>query len=523
MNSQPAVQNLAAALTKWETPRAMMGVAARRVRGAVGLSMLFSSYAFLLAFLPLTLAGYYLLRRIGRREASITFLLIASLVFYAQWNLAHCALLVLSVAVNYALGRLAAEGPESGRRIALHVAIAFNLSLIFWFKYFDFAASNAATLVGLDYALMHLVLPLGISFFTFQQIAYVVDCRRTGDCERNPRDYALFVTFFPQLIAGPIVHHGYTRPQFADLGKNRVNLDLIPYGVMIFAMGLAKKTLIADPIARAIDPLFAAAAAGDVLTMAEAWTAMVGYTLQIYFDFSGYCDMAIGLGLLFGIRLPVNFMSPYKARSIIEFWRRWHMTLSAFLRDYVYIALGGNRKGELFRLRNVFLTMLIGGIWHGAAWTFVVWGFIHATLITLNHAARLYLPQLDAMRSPVSVFLKRASLLMAVMIAWIFFRSETLPAAFSMTAALAGAPGPLPVSSSILALMAIAACLALFAPNSLEVAGYQEKLSAAFPRPAGFAPKFLQPTPLAALSAAILLVGGLAAAWKPAVFIYFNF
>ncbi|NWG70420.1 MAG: MBOAT family protein [Parvularculaceae bacterium] len=501
----------------------MIAVADRRAGSAGGPSMLFSSYAFLLVFLPLTLAGYYFLRHFGRREASISFLLVASLVFYAQWNLAHCALLILSIAVNYALGRLAAEGPEKGRRVALHVAIAFNLSLIFWFKYFDFAASNAAALVGLDYALLNIVLPLGISFFTFQQVAYVVDCHRTGECERSPRDFALFVTFFPQLIAGPIVHHGYTRPQFANLAKNPVNLDLIPYGVMIFAMGLAKKTLIADPIARAIDPLFAAAGAGDILTAAEAWTAMVGYALQIYFDFSGYCDMAIGLGLLFGIRLPINFMSPYKARSIIEFWRRWHMTLSAFLRDYVYIALGGNRKGELFRLRNVFLTMLIGGVWHGAAWTFVIWGLIHAALITLNHAARLWLPQLDVMRSPPAVVAKRAALMTAVMIAWIFFRSETLPAAFGMTASLVGAPGPLPVSGSILALMALAAGLALFAPNSLEIAGYQEKLSAAFPRPAGFAPKFLQPTPLAALSAAILLVGGLAAAWKPAVFIYFNF
>jgi D-alanyl-lipoteichoic acid acyltransferase DltB (MBOAT superfamily) len=485
--------------------------------------MLFTSYAFMLVFLPVTLAGFYLLRRLGRREASITFLLIASLVFYAQWSLAHAALLVLSIAANYALGRLAAEGPPPMRRLALHTAIAFNLSLIFWFKYFDFAAANAASLVGLDYALLNIVLPLGISFFTFQQVAYVVDCHRTGECEKSPRDFALFVTFFPQLIAGPIVHHGYTRPQFSDLGRNPVDLNLLPYGVMIFAMGLAKKTLIADPIARAIDPLFAAAAAGEALTGAGAWCAMIGYALQIYFDFSGYCDMAIGLGLMFGVRLPVNFMSPYKARSIIEFWRRWHMTLSAFLRDYVYIPLGGNRKSELFRLRNIFLTMLIGGIWHGAAWTFVVWGLIHATLITANHAARLLLPQLDAMQSPLSAAIKRASLLAAVMLAWVFFRSESLPAALRMIAALGAAPGALPVSPIILALMGFAALLALFAPNSLEVAGYQEKLSIAFPKPQGFAAKFLQPTPLSALATAILLVGGVAVAWKPAVFIYFNF
>jgi D-alanyl-lipoteichoic acid acyltransferase DltB (MBOAT superfamily) len=248
---------------------------------------------------------------------------------------------------------------------------------------------------------------------------------------------------------------------------------------------------------------------------------MTGYALQIYFDFSGYCDMAIGLGLMFGVRLPVNFQSPYKARSIIDFWRRWHMTLSAFLKNYVYIPLGGNRGGELFRLRNVFLTMLIGGIWHGAAWTFVVWGLIHASLILANHAARLVLPQLDAMQSPVSVLVKRASLLFAVGVAWIFFRSVDLDAALRMTAALFAAPGTAAASWPVLALMALAAAIALFAPSSLEVAGYTEKLASAFPKPAS--PRILQPTPLSALATAVMLVAGVAVAWKPTVFIYFNF
>jgi D-alanyl-lipoteichoic acid acyltransferase DltB (MBOAT superfamily) len=486
--------------------------------------MVFSSYDFLLAFLPLTLAGFYLLRRFGWREQSVTFLLVASLVFYAQWNLAHAALLVLSIAVNYALGRLAAEGANDGaRRWALQIAIAFNLSLIFWFKYFNFAASNAAAVIGVDYTLLNIVLPLGISFFTFQQVAYVVDCHRTRAAEKNPRDFALFVAFFPQLIAGPIVHHRYTRPQFSELAKHPVNFDALPHGVMIFALGLAKKALIADPIARAIDPIYAAAGAGEAIGGFAAWAAMIGYSLQIYFDFSGYCDMAIGLALLFGVRLPVNFMSPYKARSIIEFWRRWHMTLSTFLRDYVYIPLGGNRRGEIFRLRNIFLTMLIGGVWHGAAWTFVVWGLIHASLITLNHAARLWLPQLDAMQSPVSIFLKRAALLLAIMLAWIFFRSSDLGAAVTIAGGLLADPGETAIAPEICALMIFAAGLALFAPSSLEIAGYQEKLSAAFPKPAGFSTRFLQPTPMSALSTAILLIAGLAVAWKPAVFIYFNF
>jgi D-alanyl-lipoteichoic acid acyltransferase DltB (MBOAT superfamily) len=503
--------------------RGASGSAARPDAAAArGPFMLFSSYEFLLVFLPATIAGFYILRGFGFRRASVTFLLVASFAFYARWSLPHLMLLLGSIAANYLLGRLAAEGPgEAARRWAMHVAIAFNLSLIFWFKYFDFAASNAAALTGLDYTFFNLVLPLGISFYTFQQIAYVVDCRRTGACEKNPRDFALFVSFFPQLIAGPIVHHGQTRPQFAALAQGPVNLAMLPYGLMIFAMGLAKKALIADPIARAIDPLYAAAAAGSAPGAVTAWTAMTGYALQIYFDFSGYCDMAIGLALMFGVRLPVNFMSPYKARSIIEFWRRWHMTLSAFLRDYVYIPLGGNRGGELFRLRNIFLTMLIGGIWHGANWTFIVWGLIHASLITLNHAARLWLPALDAMQSPTAVAMKRGALLLAVSIAWIFFRSADLDAALRMTAGLFAAPGPSPAGAEILALIAFAAALALFAPNSLEIAGYTDKLSTAFPRPASR--RLLAPTPLSAIATAILLVGGLAVAWKPAVFIYFNF
>ncbi len=484
--------------------------------------MLFSSYQFLLVFLPLTLCGFYGLRALGRRETSLTFLLVASFAFYGFGSLAHLSILVGSIAVTYALARVAASASHEGvRTLAYHAGLAFNLSLIFWFKYFDFAASNAAAIVGADYTMRNIVLPLGISFFTFQQIAYLVDCYRTGDCERNPRDYALFVTLYPQLVAGPIVHHAYTRPQFAALARSPVNLDMIPYGIMIFAMGLAKKALIADPIARAIDPIFATTAAGDAIGGAAAWAGMIGYTLQIYFDFSGYCDMAIGLGLMVGVRLPVNFASPYKARSIIEFWRRWHMTLSAFLKDYVYVPLGGNRRGELFRLRNIFLTMLIGGVWHGAAWTFVIWGLIHAALITLNHAARLWAPALDSWRDPLSIAAKRTALLLAVMLAWIFFRSQNVPAAFAMIGALLSPVGAAPIGPEIIALMIFASALALFAPSSLEVSGYSDNLNAAFPKPARA--NLLRPTPTAALATAVMLLGGIAVAWKPAVFIYFNF
>ena len=404
--------------------------------------MVFSSYIFLLAFLPAVLLGFYALRAVGRREASVTFLLIASAVFYAHWNLAHLALLVGSIVVNFFLGGwIATASKDRLRKMLLIGGVLFNLSLIFWFKYFSFVASNAAALTGVSHTFQYLVLPLGISFFTFQQIAYLVDCRRTKTHEKRPRDYALFVSFFPQLIAGPIVHHGYTRPQFAALAKSPLNLDMLPYGLMIFAMGLAKKTMIADPIARGIDPIWASAAMGDPLTAALAWTAAIGYTLQIYFDFSGYCDMAIGLAAMVGVRLPVNFNSPYKSRSIIEFWRRWHITLSNFLRDYVYIPLGGNRKGEVFRLRNIFLTMLIGGIWHGAAWTFIIWGAIHASLITVNHALRLYAPSFSAWSSTVALILKQIATLLFVILAWVFFRAADIGSAITVLRGLAQ-PGP---------------------------------------------------------------------------------
>lgn len=486
--------------------------------------MVFSSYAFLLAFLPLTLAGFYALRAVGWRRLSVTFLLVASLVFYGVWSVPHLALLLASIAVNYLCGRYAAStAPDAWRRTAMIAGVIGNLSLIFWFKYLDFAGANLAALLGAGWTMKNIILPLGISFFTFQQIAYLVDCYTTKDGEKSFRDYALFVAFFPQLIAGPIVHHRYTRPQYARLAAGSVNTGEIPYGVMIFAMGLAKKTLIADPIARTIDPIWLTAAAGDPVGAAAAWTAMVGYTLQIYFDFSGYCDMAIGLGLMLGVRLPVNFNSPYRSKSIIEFWRRWHMTLSAFLRDYVYIPLGGNRGAEFFRLRNISLTMLIGGVWHGAAWTFVIWGAIHAALITANHAARLWLPQLDRMQGPFAIALKRVALLAAIMLAWVYFRADGVGAAHRVVSGLWSAGGAYEADPVILTLMAFASLLALFSPNSLEVAGYPNDKDRPIPEAGARVARFARLTPGTAFASALLLTAGILAAWRPAVFIYFNF
>ena len=490
--------------------------------------MLFSAYNFLIYFLPATLIVFYAMRAIGARGASIYFLILASAVFYGAWRLEHLALLAGSIAANYLIGLfLSREDASALRKPVLILGVVANLSLIFWFKYLDFALSNVTAVTGADYTFRNLILPLGISFFTFQQIGYLVDCHTNRDAERKIRDYALFVSFFPQLIAGPIVHHKTTRPQFARLTRAPIDLGDLAYGLMIFAMGLAKKTLIADPIAREIDPLFAAAASGEALTSAMSAAATIGYTLQIYFDFSGYCDMAIGLGLMFGVRLPVNFNSPYKSKSIIEFWRRWHITLSNFLRDYVYIPFGGDARDkgrfqELFRLRNIFLTMLIGGIWHGAAWTFVVWGAIHATLITANHAARVWAPQLDAWRSPAAQAIKQAALLVAIAAAWVYFRADGLDAAHAVFAGFAN-PGAAAIDPFIVALMAVGGAIALFAPNALQVAGYNPDPDQPFGKGRLRATTMLKPTPLAAASTAVLLCAGLMVAWRPAVFIYFNF
>ncbi|MEL7487019.1 MAG: MBOAT family protein [Pseudomonadota bacterium] len=485
--------------------------------------MVFSSYLFLLAFLPAALIGFYALRAMQMRDASVTFLLVASMAFYAHWNVGHLALLVGSIGVNFIIGRMVSAIDEPrARKTVLFLGVCFNLSLIFWFKYFDFAAANLAAATGRNHTLLNLLLPLGISFFTFQQIAYLVDCSRARSCETNLRDYALFVSFFPQLIAGPIVHHNHTRPQYRNLARHPVNIDAAPYGLMIFAIGLGKKALIADPIARGIDPIWTMAAAGDPISAGLAWTAMVGYTLQIYFDFSGYCDMAIGIAALFGIRLPVNFNSPYKSRSIIEFWRRWHITLSNFLRDYVYIPLGGNRGGQFLKLRNIFLTMLIGGVWHGAAWTFILWGAAHAAMITANHALRIWAPDFTKWDSPRAIFLKTTGTLLFVMLAWVLFRADSLGAAGQIYAGLLGAEFT-GVDPLLAIYMAGASAIALWARNGLEIAGYEDDLAQPFPKTASHPPSTLQPTPVAAFSTAILLACGLAVAWKPAVFIYFNF
>ncbi|HEX2112903.1 MAG TPA: MBOAT family protein [Alphaproteobacteria bacterium] len=414
--------------------------------------MLFNSYEFVLVFLPLTLAAFYLLGSIGGRVA-VAWLCLASFIFYAYWHPIYVLLLVASVVVNFAAGRKLAELHRAGDwrvRPLMIAAVGANIAALAYFKYTNFVVDNVAALTGIDFTIRAIVLPIGISFYTFQQIAYVVDAAHGRDEGRNLIDYSLFVSFFPQLIAGPIVHHREVLQQFANPAVYRLNWDNIAAGIMFFVIGLFKKVVIADTMAGFSSPVFAAAAQGAHPTLIESWGAALAYTLQLYFDFSGYSDMAIGLGLMFNIRLPVNFNSPYKAVSIIEFWRRWHITLSRFLRDYLYVALGGNRRGPRRRYVNIFLTMLLGGIWHGAGWTFALWGALHGTYLVINHLWRAWRPP-GRKSSIAGQWLAWALTLLALIVGWVIFRAETVGSAWTMLRGMAGANG------------------VAFAPNMVEV------------------------------------------------------
>ncbi len=424
--------------------------------------MLFNSPIFILGFLPITLLLFLALRRIGRR-GPMWLLLSASLVFYGWWDWRFLPLLLGSICGNHLLaGRiLAAEGRLEAKRW-LVAGIAANLVLLGWFKYAMFVANVLGDVSGHAIGVGTVVLPIGISFFTFKQIAYLVDVHRGLVVERDPARYGLFVTFFPDLLAGPLVHHRELTPQLERLGS-RPFLPDFAVGASIFVIGLAKKLLVADTLALTATPLFAQAAAGGSLGLVAAWAAATAYALQIYFDFSGYSDMAIGIARMFGVVLPINFASPYKAASIVEFWRRWHISLSRFLRDYLYVPLGGNRKGPARRYVNVFVTMLLGGIWHGAGWTFVLWGALHGGMIV---AAQAWSRRQGHV--PMARAAGVALTLLAVIAAWVPFRALDLPTTWSIWASMAGLHGlgDTPLAGMGLAGIGLGLVLALAAPNT---------------------------------------------------------
>lgn len=405
--------------------------------------MLFNSYVFILLFLPFTVFAYSCLKQAGKYTQSIVLLTLASLFFYGWWNPAYLILILASIVGNYAVGTYLCqqEASPQRKRMLLVAAVTVNLAVLAYFKYLVFFAGVVSAFGDFDWRVDAIVLPLAISFFTFQQIAYLVDAYRGETSHYGFLDYCLFVTFFPQLIAGPIVHHNDMMPQFVEQKNRLPHMENIAVGLAIFSIGLFKKVVIADNAGAISTPLFAMADAGSQLTLLESWLAAIGYTLQLYYDFSGYADMAVGAARMFGIRLPINFNSPYKSRSIIEFWRRWHISLSNFLRDYLYFALGGNRKGTARRFSNLFITMLLGGLWHGAGWTFVAWGGLHGCYLIINHAARALLKSWHGRRRRGFGCISRVLTLLCVVIGWVFFRAETLSGALTLLRGMVGMNG----------------------------------------------------------------------------------
>ncbi len=400
--------------------------------------MLFNSYTFIFAFLPLSFGIYFWLNHRRLPQLSKAWLVFASLFFYSWWNVIYLPLILASILFNFAVGSTMTrmgDGTSAKQRFSrkgiLTFGILSNIALLVYFKYMDFFIANANTVLGVQWDLMHIILPLGISFFTFTQIAYLVDAYRNEVKEMDYLNYTLFVTFFPHLLAGPILHHKEMMPQFDSLKSKLINYKNISAGLFLFSIGLFKKVVIADTFAQWANAGFETT---QGLNLIEAWATSLSYTFQLYFDFSGYTDMALGIALLFNIRLPINFNSPYKALDIQDFWRRWHITLSRFLRDYIYIPLGGNRRGELRTYGNLFAVFLIGGLWHGASWMFIIWGALHGVAIVIHRAWK-------SLGFTMNKYLAWFITFNFINITWVFFRAEGWESARNVLLGMAGMNG----------------------------------------------------------------------------------
>lgn len=514
--------------------------------------MLFNSYSFLLAFLPITLLGFFLLGRLGK-EAGATWLAAASLFFYAWWDHRYLALLLASICANYLAGSYIARRPgtAAGKQM-LTTAVVINLALLGYYKYADFFLSSANGFLGTQWPTLGIILPIGISFFTFTQIAFLADAYAGKVTEYRFTYYLLFVNYFPHLIAGPVLHHKEMMPQFDEARNYRPNTANFAIGITIFAIGLAKKVLIADSLAGYATPAFDPR--GDAPSLFIAWGGALAYTFQLYFDFSGYSDMAIGLSRLFGVRLPLNFNSPYKSRNITEFWRRWHMTLSRFLRDYLYIPLGGNRHGGLRRHINLLITMILGGLWHGAGWNFVIWGALHGTFLVANHAWQDACRRLHFQLPPgIGRIVSIGITFLCVVFAWVYFRAPDLATANRLVLGMLGSWGavlPEPVLSrlgplkSLLESMGVGSYLgggtifvetwlwvfagmliAFMAPNTQEIMARFEPALAEEREPHQKSVTRLawQPQRRHALAIGLLLAVGMLALSRPTEFLYFQF
>jgi D-alanyl-lipoteichoic acid acyltransferase DltB (MBOAT superfamily) len=398
--------------------------------------MLFNSYAFLLLFLPVTCAGHRWLCRSNRREMALLWLNLCSLFFYAWWNPAYLPLLLLSISGNFYLGKqLAKQRHNVHKKLLLALGISLNLAVLAYFKYTGFALENINAVWGTSFHAPGIILPLAISFFTFNQIAYLVDAAEGMTEEYSFNHYTLFVSFFPHLLAGPIVHHRELIPQFFREQDDALRQQQWAVGITAISFGLFKKVIFADAMAYYADQVFGAATEGNPLTILDAWTGALSFNLQVYFDFSGYCDIAYGAALLFGIVLPQNFLSPFKSANIIDYWKRWHITLSRFITSYVYTPLIRNTPGGVLFSKAMFITVIsmgISGLWHGAGWTFVCWGLLHGIMLVMNHSWRK-LP-LTKTLSHFAMYRLSCILLTYVMVtlAMVLFRSHSVPTALSL-------------------------------------------------------------------------------------------
>jgi alginate O-acetyltransferase complex protein AlgI len=459
--------------------------------------MLFNSQAFVVGFLPIVLALYYVCA--AHRAARQTVVVVASLAFYGWWDIRFVPLLAGLTLGNWLIAKW--FGRQRARWIPVF-GVVLNLAVLGLFKYADFFRSTADAVLGEAFHPWQLILPLGISFFVFQKISYLIDLRRGDRHIYGFLDFCMFVMFFPQLIAGPLVRHNEIIHQFSLDPRRPEMWENLSRGFILFIIGVAKKVVLADTLAMVADPLFDRSLTAS-LSAVEAWIATSAYTLQIYFDFSGYSDMAIGLALMFGLHLPMNFNAPYRAVSIRDFWRRWHMTLSRFLRDYLYIPLGGNRCGAARQAMNVVLTMLLGGLWHGASWTFVAWGGLHGVALAVNHIWEgwgLRLPRVVGW----------ALTLLFVMACWVLFRAADFTTAGDIVLSMLGQHGlgRIWLDREYVAALVGGAAVALLGATSQEVA-----LTKLQPRP------WLAMPAGVALAYLLLLVGGR----LPNVFIYFQF
>lgn len=476
--------------------------------------MLFNSFEFLFIFLPVVLGLFYLCRAYQQHTASRYLLVIACLFFYSYWHWQYLFLLLLSIGVNFAAGQRLADKPSKPLLIA---GITFNLGLLIYYKYAGFFLDSINGTLSTQFTLVNIALPLAISFYTFQQIAYLVDSYKGLIARTSLVDYSLFVAFFPQLIAGPIVHYRQVMPQFKNLFSGApVAIGYFGSGLFLLAVGLTKKVVIADTLAQYVDPVYANVAQIQIM---DAWTAALAYTFQLYFDFSGYCDMAMGLALMFGIRLPINFNSPYKAANISDFWRRWHITLGNFIRDYLYIPMGGNRHGIIRQCAVLMTVMLLGGLWHGAGWNFILWGGLHGLYLVIYFTWRR---TNVALPNGVAWFIT----FMAVLFAWVLFRAESVNDAVTVWKTMLGlngivlpsyyAVGLKDVGDFIYGHSLFISGLEIFAILCLinVVTGYRNSVELS----ADLKPTFkLRALTIAGLCASFVMLG------QPSAFLYFNF